>query len=264
MGDGWNYTGLKALNSGQKVRFLIRLSKELFRWTRSVTEDYNEFPVGYTEWTLAGHMNIVAARCDCIPYTDYVIKLLKGKRRIPKGIARPDLDVHNKDWKDSWMFELKKEFVSLTTRKDLGSRILARMKEAHDQLHSIVRGSAEKLSDNICSTVAFTVWVDALVKGKDDEAKDHWQKRWVTAKGYYDDWKELWKTFQIALKAVNRQSSSFGRFYYSGYRMPYSLVQEHYQKGVQEVNKGLQREVRIPVAMLWVFAHERWPEIRVS
>ena len=179
MGDGWNYTGLKALNSGRKVRFLVHLSKELFRWTRSVTEIYDEFPVGYTEWTLAAHMNIVAARCDYMSYTDYVIKLVKGKRSIPKGIKRPDLDIHNEGWKDSWMFELKKEFISLITRKDLGNHIAARIKKAYGELNSIVRGSAEKLSDNICSTVAFTVWVDALVEGKDNEAKDRWQKRWA-------------------------------------------------------------------------------------
>jgi hypothetical protein len=264
VGDGWNYTGLKALNSGRKVRFLVRLSRELFRWTRSVTENYNEFPVGHTEWTLVGHMNIVAASCDYMPYTDYVVKLVKGKRSIPEGIVRPDLDVHNNSWEDSWMFEVKKEFISLITGTDLGNHILKKMKQNYDKLQRIVMGSAEVLSDNICSTVAFTVWVDALVRNKDNKVEDWWEKRWVTAKGYYDDWKELWKTFQTAVNGVNNQHNSFGRIYYSGYRMPYPLVRKEYQMGVQQVNKGLQPEVRIPVAMLWVFAHKRWSEIRVS
>lgn len=264
MEDAWNYTGLKALGRGQRVGFLCCLSDELYQWTKEVTEKYDEFPVGYTEWTLTGHMNIVANRCDFIPYSDYVLKLVKGKRSIPGGIVRPDLDVHNKSWEDSWIFEVKKEFISLITTTDLGSLILAKMKQNYDKLQRIVKGSPEALSDNICSTVALTVWIDALVRKKNNKVEDRWEKKWGTAKDYYDDWKELWKTFRIAVNSVNNQRSSFGRTYYNGYRVPYSLVKKQYRRGARQVSKGLQSEVRIPVAMLWVFAHKPWAQTATS
>jgi hypothetical protein len=65
--DAWDYTGLKALNSGPQVVFLCSLSDKLFEWTKEMTEKYDEFPVGYTEWTLTAHMSIVADRCGYMP-----------------------------------------------------------------------------------------------------------------------------------------------------------------------------------------------------
>jgi len=258
MRDAWKYTGLKALGRGQKVGFLCCLSDELYQWAKEVVEKYDEFPVGYTEWTLTGHMNIVASRCDFISYSDYVLRLVKGKRSIPGGIVRPDLDVHNKAWEDSWMFEVKKEFISLITAADLGSLILKKMEQNYDKLQRIAKGSAKPLSDNRCSAVALTVWIDALIRKKNNKVEDQWQKKWGTAKEYYDDWDKLWKKFQTAVDGVNNQRYSFGRIYYSGYRMPYSLVKKQYGWEARQVSEGLQPEVRLAVAMLWVFAHKRW------
>jgi hypothetical protein len=258
--NDWHYTGLKPLKGGRSVLFLCCLSDKLFEWTKEVMKKYNEFPVGYTEWTLMAHMNIVADRCDYMPYTDYSVRLVKGKRSIPEGIVRPDLEVHNKSWQDSWMFEAKKQFISLITRTDVGNLILTRMKQNCHKLERIRNASKEMLSNNTCSTVAFTVWVDARVGNKNNKVVDRWKKRWDTPKGYDDDWEDLWKRFQTGVSAVNKQHSSFGRVYYSGYRMRYSLVKEQYRRELQQVDKGFQTEIRIPVAMLWVFAHKRWPE----
>ena len=260
MKDSWDYTGLKTLNRGRPVSFLCSLSDKLFEWTRDMTEKYDEFPVPYTEWTLVGHMNMVADRCDYMPYAEYVVKLVKGKRGSPAGTARPDLDVHTRYWEDSWIFEAKKSFISLLTRPDLEDRILTRMTQNCDKLQRIVMGSNEVLADNICSAVAFTVWVDAYVTGKTNRVTDRWNRRWRTAKQYHEDWDALLRAFRVALDRVNNQRSRFGTPYYSGYRMPYSLVRKHYEMGLQQVNRGLQPEIRMPVAMLWVFAHKRWPK----
>lgn len=256
MGDVWEYTGLKALGSGQKIEFLGRLFDELHKWTRSMTETYHEFPVGYTEWTLAGHLNIVAVHCGFMPYSEYGLRLLTPKRKTPKGRARPDLHIHSKDWKDSCLFELKRDFISLVSRSDMRNRILARMKNAYLELQKIARGSDEWAQYG-CSALAFTVWIDWLVNGK-----DRWQKRWSHAQSYEDDWDKLRRErYENAVCEAGNELSSFGRVYYCGYHVPYTLAKKHYQTAVKEAEKEGRDHGTLPMGMLWVLTIKRWKDI---
>lgn len=261
MNNDWEYTGLKALGSGQKSEILDCLFNELHEWTKSVTKTYLEFPAGYTEWTLTGHMNIVSYRGGFLPYSDYAVKVFTKQRKgVTKSSVRPDLHIHSKDWGKSCCFELKRNFISLTTRANIPNRILAKITDAHIQLKKIARGD-EEWAQYGCSTLGFTVWMDWLVNGK-----DRWKKDWSNPKKYEEDWdKLLRKKIESAIYEISDRLSSFGRIYYCGYRIPYSLAKKLYQIDLKYLKQRNTRDNRsIAVGMLWICAMESWKTLSMD
>jgi hypothetical protein len=254
MYNGWLYSGLKALGSGQKAEFLDSLFNQLYGWTKNVTETYNEFPAGYTEWTLTGHMNIVSYRGGFLPYSDYPVKITsKQGKEVIKSTARPDLHIHSKDWKESCCFELKKDFVSLTTKADLPKHVLPKINEAHGQLKELA-GSGEEWAQYGCSTLGLTVWMNWLVG-----SKDRWEKIWSDSKKYQEDWEMLFSKFESSISENSEKLSSCGRIYYCGYRMSHSLAEKIYQISKKELKQGNPTDKSsLAIGMLWIFTMEPW------
>jgi hypothetical protein len=255
MHNDWEYSGLQALGSGQKSEILDHLFNGLYEWTKSVTKTYHEFPAGYTEWTLTGHMNIVSYLCGFLPYSDYSVKILtKQHKGLTKNSVRPDLHIHSKDWESSCFFELKGDFISLTSRANIPNHILAKITDAYNQLKKVAKGD-EEWAQYMCAALGFTVGINWLVNGK-----DRWQKHWSDPKNYEKEWdKLLRKKFGSAVYDISDRLSSFGRIYYCGYRMPHSLAKRLYQAHQKYLQKRTAIDRRsLTVGMLWVCAMESW------
>ncbi|MFC1865136.1 hypothetical protein ACFLYB_00270 [Chloroflexota bacterium] len=260
MENDWGYTGLKALGKGRKAPFLNLLADQLYEWTKDITETYDEFPVGYTEWTLTGHLNIVASRCNYMPYSDYIVKLDKRRKSAPARSARPDLHIHNKDWEDSWMFELKRDSISLTSSRNMRELIYKKMERAYNQLSIIAKkGSKSEWAQHTCSALACTVWIDT------HKGKNRWENKWSNRQKYEEDWEELWdKKWEDSLVQIESKLTTFGRIYYCGYRLPHSLVERHYNAAVKEARGSNFRPGPLAVAVLWVFTYKPWAKIIMS
>jgi len=270
MCNAWKYYGLKPLRSGRpgrQAKFLNHLLSQLYKWTRAVVKTYQEFPVGYTEWTLTAHMNIVANLCGWLPYSEYTVKLVKGRRSSPAGTARPDLYVYGKDGQHEhcWNFELKRGFITLgASRQDLEHRVAEKMRANYLQLRKLAKGKYD-WSDYGCCALGFTIWMDAIVRaGKRKELEDRWQKKWHDCQEYDNDCLTLWQELKTALRNKSDELDKFGRVYYSGYIMQHSLARTFYEDGQKNVREGEWEEARIPVGMLWVLAYKSLEDIAKS
>ncbi len=51
---------------GAKAEFLDDVFRELQCRTAEVVEKFSEFPAGYTEWTMTGHLALAASRAGYV------------------------------------------------------------------------------------------------------------------------------------------------------------------------------------------------------
>jgi hypothetical protein len=101
--------------------FIEDIFRELRNWTSEIVEKF-EFPAGYPEWTMAGHLALAAYKAG-FPYIlqDYIVpkeELCHSKQQSRR--TRPDLYIQNRDLE--CLIELKRcnidlEGVSFQTMK---------------------------------------------------------------------------------------------------------------------------------------------------
>jgi len=170
--------------------------------------------------------------------TTYTVKLVKGRRHIQSGTARPDLYVRSAEWEHAWNFEFKRVFITLGAQnQNLERRITKNMKESYDELRQLAKGNGY-WGDYGCCALGLTIWMDAIVRaGKGKRIKDRWEKRWNDFQEYENDCLKLWQEFETALHNKDDELTKFGKVYYSGYAMSHSLARTFYKEGKNKVHE---------------------------
>jgi len=126
------------------------LFSEHRKWVQEVAEQYDEVPLGFTEWALTGHIAIAADKLDCYTVQDYQSK---------HEDCRPDLYIATPAGGPTYVFEVKHILSGLELHygaRIITSQLLPRLKSARDKLYKY-RGEA----DYRCSLVAAPIWVKA-------------------------------------------------------------------------------------------------------
>ncbi|MFC1972128.1 hypothetical protein ACFLVE_01815 [Chloroflexota bacterium] len=104
---------------GSKPDFLNKVFRELWQWTAEAVEKFEEFPVGYTEWTLTGHLALAAYRAGFYPLQEYMVP----------GLGRPDLYIRREHWEDECIIEVKRDGIALERRQPINEKIAKRLNE---------------------------------------------------------------------------------------------------------------------------------------
>jgi len=262
MADSWTYSKLTPLRAGRPHQFLTELFIQLFLWSKKVTRKHEEFPVGFTEWALAGHFAVAASQppLNCFSYQDYCVKLTDAHKREKKTqVMRPDLHLRREGWHNVCIFEFKRMFIPLkpSARRDFAKSIPRLIKNAHDQL---VRVSSGEWANLICSAIGMTIWLDYMVKGR-----DRWIDKWEREKVYVEAWNNLlFQKIVPALKVNADDLEKSGHIYYCGYRMPHTLVKTHHDWQEKEwsirKDKDNQQVRTLPIGMVWILAVQEFPQ----
>jgi len=251
--SNWDYSGLDSLESRtpKPPQFLSDLCCELFKWTRTVTKRYGQFPEGYTEWTLAGHLAIAADRCEYLPLQEAMGLSSESKdKSVDERSRRPDLYLASADERDrpSVFFECKKDWAWLPPNGHK-IKVMGKIEEANNQLQKIasIADRDEWPAGYLCCALGLIILMD----WKSDN--DVWQKR-----GYDKAWRDLKGKFEETLCKSRVKLREYGRVYHCCYRMPHALV-----AGTQHEYAEKNGKNEIPIGMFWVFSVRLQEEIAI-
>jgi hypothetical protein len=161
----------KWFGQGSKPDFLNDIFRELWQWTAEIVDKFEEFPAGYTEWTLTGHLALAAYRSDFYALQDYTVP----------GFGRPDLYIRREHWKDECIIEVKSDGIALERDRQVTKKIEKKLSESWEQAS---RRPKEE-SRYRCGLLGLTVWAHTR----------KWENMCSTPRLYGHVRNELWKKF---------------------------------------------------------------------
>jgi hypothetical protein len=197
-----------------------------------------EFPVGYGERALAGHLGLAAYRAG-FPYIlqEYVYRYESDHTKHPSEVRRPDLYIQNE--KFDCLIELKSVGIALEDYNHLDKEISHKLKEAWEQVQEYPLEEGRYR----CALLGLTVWAHI---GK-------WQNLCVDSQSYvrtrFGPWSKFKRDAKLAQwkwgKDILRPS------FCCGYFIPYNQACVGEQDALSYPANNGQNGTPFPVGMLW-------------
>lgn len=123
------------LDNRSRQDLISRIFSKMKQNFRDFIEHTDEVPFGYAERSIVGQIAIAAHDTDCYTLQDYDVSIRGKLPKDKKRRYRPDLWVMTKDGKQDYVFEVKGDYIPVSTSQDrLGNRVSRILSEAKTQL----------------------------------------------------------------------------------------------------------------------------------
>jgi hypothetical protein len=218
--------------------FIEDIFRELRNWTSEIVEKF-EFPAGYPEWTMAGHLALAAHKAG-FPYIlqDYIVpkeELCHSKQQSRR--TRPDLYIQNRGLE--CLIELKRCNIDLEGSKLSDHEISNKLKKAWKQVNE----HSEKEVSYLCTLVG--VIVDAYTR--------EWKQLYETPDSYDPRRDTLWDKFKEGAQGAQWEwkKETLRPNFCCGYFLSHEQATSAWKAALKYGNNNEGRGVPFPVGMLW-------------